>query len=87
MRCLPEDKALGVKWDTEKDTLEFKMKLVEKPSTRHGLLSMLSSVYDPLGLGAPFMLKRRQIIQQLWQEKLQWDQQIDERLAYEWLKW
>ena len=87
MRCLPEDKALGVKWDTEKDTLEFKMKLAEKPSTRHGLLSMLSSVYDPLGLGAPFMLKRRQIIQQLWQEKLQWDEQIDERLAYEWLKW
>ena len=87
MGCLPEDTALGVKWDTEKDTLEFTMKLVEKPSTRHGLLSMLSSVYDPLGLGASFMLKRRQIIQQLWQEKLQWDEQIDERLAYEWLKW
>ena len=36
-----------------------------------GLLSMLSSVYDPLGLGAPFMLKGRQIIQQLCQDKLQ----------------
>ena len=55
--CLPEDKALGVKWDTQKDTLEFTIKPVEKPSTRRGLLSMLSSVYDPLGLGAPFMLK------------------------------
>ena len=33
------------------------------------------------------MLKRRQIIQQLCQEKLQWDEQIDERSAYEWLKW
>ena len=84
--CLPEDKALGVKWDTEKDTLGFTIKLVEKPSTRCGLLSMLSSVYDPLGLGAPFMLKRRQLIQQLCQEKLQWDEQIDERSAYEWLK-
>ena len=48
---------------------------------------MLSSIYDPLGLGAPFMLKGRQIIQQLCQEKLQWDEQIDERSAYEWLKW
>ena len=86
MGCLPEDKALGVKWDTEKDTLGFTIKLVEKPSTRCGLLSMLSSVYDPLGLGAPFMLKRRQLIQQLCQEKLQWDEQIDERSAYEWLK-
>ena len=50
--CLSEDKALGVKWDTEKDTLGFMIKLVEKPSTRRGLLSMLSINYDPLGLGA-----------------------------------
>ena len=50
--CLPEDKALGVKWNTKKDTLGFTIKFVEKPSTRRGLLSMLSSVYDPLGLGA-----------------------------------
>ena len=87
MGCLREDKALGFKWDAEKDTLGFTTKLVEKPSKRHALLSMLSSVYNQLGLGAPFMLKGRQIIQQLCQEKLQWDEQIDERSAYEWLKW
>ena len=57
--CLPDEKALGVKWDTEKDTLGFTIKLVEKPSTRRRLLSMLSSVYDPVGLGSPFMLKGR----------------------------
>ena len=85
--CLREDKALRVKWNTEKDTLGFTIKFVEKPSTRHGLLSMLSSIYDPLGLGAPFMLKGRQIIQQLCQEKLYWDEQIDDRSACEWLKW
>ena len=79
MGCLREDKALGFKWDAEKDTLGFTTKLVDKPSKRRELLSMLSSVYNPLGLGAPFMLKGRQIIQQLCQEKLQWDEQIDER--------
>ena len=42
--CLPEDKALGVKWNTQKDKFGFTIKLVEKPSTRRGLLSMLSSV-------------------------------------------
>ena len=31
LRCLPEDKALVVKWDTEKDTLGFMIKLMEKP--------------------------------------------------------
>ena len=62
------------------------IKLVEKPSTRRGLLSMLSSVYDPLGLGAPFVLNGREIIQQLRQEKLKWEEQIDEKSTYEWLK-
>ena len=56
---LPEDKALSVKWDTEKDTIGFKIKIVERPSTRRGLLSMLIIVYDPLSLGGSFMLKRR----------------------------
>ena len=60
---------------------------MEKPSTRHGLLSILSSVYNSLRLGAPFMLKERQIIQQLCQKKFQCDEQIDERSAYDWLKW
>ena len=60
---------------------------MEKPSTRHGLLSILSSVYNSLGLVAPFMLKERQIIQQFCQKKLQCDEQIDERSAYDWLKW
>ena len=85
MGCLPEDKALGAKWDVEKDTLGFTMKLVEKPSTRCGLHSMLSSVSNPLGLEAPVMLKGRQMIQQLCQDKLEWEKQIDERSAYEWL--
>ena len=54
---LPEEKALAVKWDTQNDTLGFYIKLAHKPLTRCGLLSTLSSVYDPLGLGAPFLLK------------------------------
>ena len=45
---------------------------------------MLSSVYNPLALGAPFILKGRRIIPQLCQEKLQWD---EERSAYQKLKW
>ena len=56
---LPEEKALGVKWDTQNDTLGFYIKSADEPLTRHDLLSTLSSVYDPLGLGVPFLLKGR----------------------------
>ena len=46
-----------LKWDTQNDTLGFYIKFADKLLTRHGLLSTLSSVYDPLGLAAPFLLK------------------------------
>ena len=48
---------------------------------------MLSSIYDPPGLGAPFLLKGRLIIQQLCRDRLGWDEPIDEKSSHEWLKW
>ena len=58
-----------------------------KPATRRGLLAVLSCIYDPLGLGAPFLLKGRQIIQTLCKQNLKWDDPIDDEIAQEWLKW
>ena len=50
---------LGVRWNTETDTFEFRKKLKQKPLTRRRTLSLLSSVYDPLGLAAPFLISRK----------------------------
>ena len=83
---LPDDKALKVKWNIQEDTLGFIIKMDEKPTTRRGLLAALSSVYDPLGLGAPFLLKGRLIIQRLCRNNLKWDEPIDDDTAQEWLK-
>ena len=84
---LPEDKALGVKWNIQEDTLGFIIKMDDKPATRRGLLAALSSVYGPLGLGASFLLKGRLIIQRLCKNSLNWDEPIDDDTAQEWLKW
>ena len=83
---LPDDKALGVKWNIQEDTLGFIIKMDDKPTTRRGLLAALSSVYDPLGLGAPFLLKGKLIIQRLCRNNLKWDEPIDDDTAQEWLK-
>ena len=61
---LPVGKALRVKWNIQ-DNLRFIIKMNDKPATSHGLLAVLSSAYDSLGLGAPFLLKDRLIIQRL----------------------
>ena len=43
----------------------MKISSKDKPATKRGMLSKLSSVYDPLGLASPFILKGRRIIQKL----------------------
>ena len=62
---LPDEQTLGILWNVEAVTLGFKIAIKEKPLTRGGMLSTLSSIYDPFGLGAPFLLKEKQIIQTL----------------------
>ena len=53
---LPIERALGVQWCVESDTLKFRIELADRPSTRRGILSTVSSVFDPLGVLAPFVL-------------------------------
>ena len=80
---LAENKALGVRWNVGEDTLGFQIKISDKPVTRRGLLANLSIVYDSLGLGAPFLLKGCQIIQNLCRNNLTWNEPINDSS----LKW
>ena len=65
---LPEDKALGVKWNIY--SIDFKIKQEYNPLTCSGMLSTLSSIYNPVGLGAAFLLKGQLIFLQLCNNKL-----------------
>ena len=65
---LPEKQALGVLWRTEEDLLRFKVCIKDKPTTRRRILSILSSIYDRLGFGAPFLFREKQILQSLCEE-------------------
>ena len=84
---LPVERALGVHWNIENDYLGFKINLKDKPLTRRGMLSTISSVYDPLGIAAPFVLERRKILQKLCQLKVGWDEKIPDNLKKDWVCW
>ncbi len=51
--------ALGIQWNTHSDTFSFKVTVKSQPATRRGILSAVSSVYDPLGFLSPFILKAK----------------------------
>ena len=53
---LPMGRALGVYWDAETDAFGFKSVPSAKPSTKRGILSVTSSLFDPLGFLAPLTL-------------------------------
>ncbi|XP_072014570.1 uncharacterized protein [Amphiura filiformis] len=84
---LPVERALGVLWSAESDTFGFKIDIKDHPLTRRGLLSTVSSVYDPLGFGAPAILPARQILQDLCRQKLGWDDSIPKEHQQKWLEW
>ena len=82
----PIERALRVPWNIDEETFGFKIVAEEKPLRCHGLLSTLSSVYNPLGLAAPFILEGHMIIQKLCKENSAWDEPIPRRSKDEWIK-
>jgi len=53
---LPAERTLGVQWDVEKDALLFKVHVPHQPLTKHGILSAVSSLHDPMGFVCPVVL-------------------------------
>ncbi|XP_071784537.1 uncharacterized protein [Asterias amurensis] len=84
---LPLERVLGVTWCVESDTFQFRIELRDRPVTRRGILSTVSSIYDPNGYVAPVTLKGKQILQQMCRDKLGWDNPIPESLRPQWEKW
>ena len=60
---LPSDKALGIHWNVERDTIDFVFSKREQPGgeNREGVLSSIATVYDPLGFANPLLLPGREI--------------------------
>ena len=84
---LPYEKALGMTWDLKDDVLTFLASIKTKPSTRRGMLSSVSSLFDPLGLVSPFTVRGRLLVQELTRLNLGWDKEIPGHIAQQWSDW
>ena len=84
---LPVERALGVHWSIENDCFGFRITLKDKPVTRRGILSTVSSIYDPLGFASPFLLQGKLILQQLCADQKGWDDELSSEQRMSWEKW
>ena len=74
-------KALGVRWYPLSDVFVFESSLqIQNEWTKRKFSSEILKVYDPLGLIAPVIVTVKKSMQELWRQKIHWDQKIPEEL-------
>lgn len=70
-------KVLGLSWSAADDVFRFTMPVLanrvarDRTNTKREALSIVSSLYDPLGWITPYSLRGKRIIQTIWSTKLE----------------
>ena len=82
---------LGLQWTVTDDSLQVCRgtdKEVEAPITQRKILSLVSSVFDPIGLFAPFSVHMRRLLKGIWTKNGQhWDNEVEPGEEAEFLRW
>eukprot|EP00794_Sanderia_malayensis_P005087 gene5087-biopygen4147 len=77
----------SMEWDVQNDVFKFSISKKNKPSTRRGMLSITSSIYDPVGFVVPFTLKAKMLLQSLCKRQMSWDEEIIGTDLDTWNRW
>ena len=89
------EKLLGVQWDVKNDTFIFRFsdkvkELVKKGKmgkdvpTKREALSVISSIFDPMGWISHWTIQGRIIIQDIWRSGIKWDDPLQQIEAKKW---
>ena len=70
------ERGSGLLWDVKSDKTTFQHSPKSLPHTKRGILSLVASIFDPLGIVTPAVLEAKLIIQSLWKLKVDWDDNI-----------
>lgn len=89
---VPIQRALGVLWDISADAFTFKVSLEKRPFTRRDVLSVFNSLYDPLGLAAPVIVRGKLLLRSMMANLSNlhpesWDELLPEEQRLAWEAW
>ena len=87
---LPKTKTLGVMWEAQRDVFTFQVEqplLDSKKPTKRNVLSAIASLFDPLQFLAPFTVRAKILMQEIWMAGIDWDDVLPENLKVKWEKW
>ena len=77
---------LGLNWDVKSDMLSLKSSNIFVPEiiTKRNLLSLVSTVFDPLGLLCPVVIRGKILIQAAWRTNVSWNDPLGEEFLSSW---
>ncbi|XP_076655808.1 uncharacterized protein LOC143360652 [Halictus rubicundus] len=89
-------KTLGLYWDAMSDTFSFNtnkkqnavsLPLQEKGITKREMVRTIMSIFDPLGFLAPFTIKSKILLQNVWRSGITWDENLRIAEMGKWKEW
>ena len=85
-RCHRENmKVLGLNWTIQNDSLAINSHLKDDVMrSKRTVLQGIASIYDPLGLYSPVTLRGKLFLQELWNQRLSWDEHLSEENKCQW---
>ena len=84
---LPLEYALGLVWDTESDIIKIRVNIMPTQTTKRGMLSSISSVFDVLGIVNPVIVVAKRLFQLVCKENCSWDESLPDGVKSRWLQW
>ncbi|KAG5666894.1 hypothetical protein PVAND_014901 [Polypedilum vanderplanki] len=89
-------KVLGCSWDPKSDSFVYQfdrgifVKIVTECNhrpTKRDQCSTVARLFDILGLVVPYTIRGRILLQRSWRKGIEWDEQISEEDADDWITW
>ena len=85
---IPLQRSLGIHWQVRTDCFTFKVSVDDKPFTRRGVLSVINSLYDPLGFVQPVVIGGKILLREMTKApQIDWDDDLPEHLSPSWNSW
>ncbi|XP_026744728.1 uncharacterized protein LOC113506069 isoform X1 [Trichoplusia ni] len=80
-----QSKTLGLNWVCDTDSLTYTINITStsKVTKRH-VLSVISQIFDPLGLVGPCVVEAKILMQRLWLDKYDWDDAVSLEISNAW---
>ena len=80
---LTSAKTLGIIWHVSEDVFNFVSHVMEQECewTKQNFLNKIATLFDTLGLLAPFLVRAKISMQEVWIHELDWDERLSQELS------